>query len=178
MLLLFARERVDVHTNALCYYRQTHHQCVDDTWEYTLKWELEIVLPSFLLCLTLQDNSGKAERFNSMAGQRAQQWPFLNEGKLNENTFLTGTDFLNIFLGVPFVEHFLGYTRDGRWQVSLLLIAILLALIYMVSYNGLPLTFYTTGPEFFIIFSLYYCNLGGSNVFFFCFSNQNPHFNI
>lgn len=61
MLLLFARGRVDVHTNALCDYRQAHHQCVDDTWKYTLKWETQTVLPSFLLCLTLLDNYGKTD---------------------------------------------------------------------------------------------------------------------
>lgn len=40
MLSLFVSARVDVHTNALCDYSQAHHQCVDDTQEYTLKWEL------------------------------------------------------------------------------------------------------------------------------------------
>lgn len=64
MLLLFVRAHVDVHTNALCDYRQAHHQCVDDTQEYTLKWELQwpcqtcshrLMPPTFLLCLTLQD---------------------------------------------------------------------------------------------------------------------------
>lgn len=85
--------------------------------------QTQIIHPTFLLRLTLQDKFGKTNRLKSVAGQRAEQWP-LNEGKLNENAFLAGTDFLDVFLGGPFVELFTGHTTDSRWQVSLVLIAI------------------------------------------------------
>lgn len=39
---------------------------------------------------------------------------FANEGKFNENAFLTGTDFLDVFIGGSFVELFLEDATDSR----------------------------------------------------------------
>lgn len=107
---------MDARTNALCDYSQAHHQRTDDTQEYTLKWELQTnhQPPSFF---PLPHTTGQGwQNTDSTAWLNTEPSNdlFPNEGKLNENTFLTGTDFLDVFIGGSFVELFLEDATDSR----------------------------------------------------------------
>lgn len=89
-------------------------------------------LPSCLLCLTLQEKYGKINWLNRMAIQRPQQWPFSNEGKLNDNTRLFFFLQEQTFLRWDFSTGFGGtpLTVDGRyhyyWLLALICVFIIL----------------------------------------------------